>query len=155
MVGVAGSGKSTYVRKMLPYHTYVSMDNLIKDPMWKGKRHDLINRYENEQPLGNDHPNSRNKKAECVLVDDALREGKDVVVDDTNLTKEIRRPYVLLARKHGADIRAVFFWNTWTARIRNKRREREERIPDDAITGQIAEMVRPTKEEGFDSIDKA
>lgn len=152
MVGVSGSGKTTYARKEFPDHAYVSMDELQKGQTWPAKRHNLIERYEQERPLGDSHPNSGNKKAECVLVDDALREGKDTVIDDTNLTQEIRRPYVLLARKYDANIRAIFFWDTRTARIRNSKRK-EDRVPKDAITGQMAKMERPYKTEGFDSVD--
>ena len=153
MVGISGSGKTTYVRKEFPDHAYVSMDKLQKDQMWTAKRHNLIKRYEQERPLGERHPNSGNKKAECILVDDALREGKDTVIDDTNLTQEIRRPYVLMARKYDANIRAVFFWDTRTARIRNAKRKGEDRVPKDAITGQMAKMERPYEAEGFDSVD--
>lgn len=152
MVGVAGSGKTTHVRKALPDHAYVSMDELRKDQMWPTKRRNLIERYEQELPLGEEHPNSGNKKAECVLVDDALREGKDTVIDDTNLTQEIRRPYILLARKYDANIRAIFFWDTRVARIRNAKRKGDKKVPSDAITGQIAKMKRPHEVEGFDSV---
>lgn len=153
MVGVAGSGKTTYVRKMLPDHAYVSMDKLQKEQMWPARRHILIERYEQEQPLGENHPNSRNKMAECVLVDDALRDGKDTVIDDTNLTQEIRRPYILLARKYDTSIRAIFFWDARLARIRNAKRKGKERVPEDVITGQIAQRERPHDTEGFDSVD--
>ena len=152
MIGVAGSGKTTYVRKALPGHAYVSMDNLRKDQMWPTKRHNLLERYEQELPLGEKHPNSGNKKAECILVDDALREGRNVVIDDTNLTQEIRRPYILLARKYDVNIKAIFFWDTRVARIRNSKRKGEEKVPEDAIMGQIAKMERPYEVEGFNSV---
>lgn len=84
------------------------------------------------------------------MVDDAPAAGGSVVVDDTNLTREICRPYVLLARKHGAAIRAVLF-NTRVARRRNSRRVGKDRVPEDAVTGQLAKMERPA-EEGLDSV---
>lgn len=152
MVGIAGSGKTTYVRSKLPGHAYVSMDELQKDGSWMDKRHKLIERYGKERPLNLAGLSSRNKEAECILADDALKDGRDVAVDDTNLTPEIRRPYVLLAQKHGAAIRAVFFSNTRVGRYRNSKRKGRDKVPDDAVTGQIARMERPTEEEGFDSI---
>ena len=152
MVGIAGSGKTTYVRSQLPGHVYVSMDDLQQDRSWVGKRHKLIERYGKERPLNLPGLSSHNKEAECVLADDALKAGRDVAVDDTNLTPEIRRPYVLLAQKHGAAIRAVFFSNIRVGRYRNSKRKGRDKVPDGAVTEQIAKMQRPTEEEGFDSI---
>ncbi len=152
MVGIAGSGKTTYARGALPGHVHVSMDGHRDDASWPAKRRSLIDRFGEERPLELAGLGSRNKEAECVLVDDALRAGWSVVVDDTNLTREIRRPYVLLARKHGAAVRAVFFSNTRAARHRNSRRAGRDRVPEDAVTGQLAKMERPSKEEGFDDV---
>lgn len=152
MVGIAGSGKTTYARGALPDHTHMSMDIYRDDTSWPAKRRSLIGRYDRERPIGSTPISSNTKKAECVLVDDALAAGRSVVVDDTNLTREIRRPYVLLARKHGAAIRAVFFSNTRVARHRNSKRVGKDRVPEDAVTGQLAKMERPAKEEGLDSV---
>lgn len=152
MVGIAGSGKTTHVRGALPGHIHVSMDSYRDDASWPAERRSLIERFGKERPLNLAELSSRNKEAECVLVDDALRAGRNVVVDDTNLTREIRRPYVLLARKHGAAIRAMFFSNTRAARHRNSRRTGRDRVPEDAVTGQLAKIERPSKKEGFDDV---
>lgn len=78
-------------------------------------------RYDVERPVRLARM-SGNKKAECVLVDDTLAADRSIVVDDTNLTRKIRRPYVTLARKRGVWVRVVFFNNFEAARARNAKR---------------------------------
>ena len=95
---------------------------------------------------------NRNKEAECVLADDALKARSDMVADDTNLTSEIRRPYLLLAQKHRTAIRAVFFSDVRAARHRNSKRTGKDRVPEDAVREQLAKMERPAEEEWFDSV---
>ncbi len=153
MVGIAGSGKTTYATDMFPGHVQVSMDRYRKDKSWAVKRRGLIHRYDCERPLGSILIDSGNKKAECVLVNDALKEGRDVIVDDTNLTKKIRRPYVILAQKHRAVIRVVYFRNIRQAYARNARRVKgEDVVPKKAIDKQRDELEPPSENEGFDTI---
>ena len=172
MVGIAGSGKTTYADERFPDHARVSLD-MNKRSLPPDERFGLMDRYEQENPLGlgrqpsNMPPNpaskghaeslsgdqgSGNRKAEYVQMADFLEAGRDVVVDDTNLTRELRWPYILLARRHGAAVRAVCFTNVRIARLRNARRVGNDRVPENAVMGQIAKMERPTKEEEFDSV---
>lgn len=83
---------------------------------------------------------------------DFLKTGRNVVVDDANLTRDLRRPYILPARLYGAAARAVFFTGVRAARYRNSKRVGDYRMPEDAATGQLARMERPTGEEGLDSV---
>ena len=172
MVGIAGSGKTTYAGDRFPNHARVSLD-VNKRSLPRDKRFRLMDRYELENPLCLKRqppgmpPNpagpryakalsgdqgSGNRKAEYVQMADYLGAGRDVVVDDTNLTRELRWPYVLLARQHGARVRAVFFTNVRTARQRNAKRAGDDRVPEDVVTGQVARMERPAEEEGFDDV---
>ena len=172
MVGIAGSGKSTHANERFPGHARVSLDiNKINLP--SAERLRLMDRYEREDPLGlarqppevppnpagsghvqslSGDQGSGNRKAEYVQMADFLEAGMDVVVDDTNLTRELRWPYIALARRHGARVRAVLFTNVRVARHRNSKRTGDDRVPEDVLVGQIARMERPTKEEGFDDI---
>ena len=85
MVGIPGSGKTTHARARLPGHVYVSMDAVkANESSWIPERRALIMRYDAERPVRLARM-SGNKKAECVLVDDALAAGCSVIVDDTNL----------------------------------------------------------------------
>lgn len=153
MVGISGSGKTTYSRRRFSRYVHISMDAYQKDELWPVKRARLIRRYDREQPAGTIRITSGNKKAECVLANDALGRGKSVVVDDTNLTRAIRRPYLMLARKHGACIRAVFFDDFERARVQNAgRAEDGSRMDESVLSRQLGELERPSKGEGFDDV---
>ena len=153
MVGIAGSGKTTHAGRKFPGYVRISMDEYRKDGSWPGKRRELIGRFHGELPVGSIRLTSGNKKAECVLADDALRTGRSVVVDDTNLTGAIRRPYVALARKHGARARAVFFTDFERARVQNAGRA-EGRVDGSILERQLGELERPAESEGFDSVER-
>lgn len=152
LVGIPGAGKSTYARAGLPHHAYVSMDDVRDRKSWIRRRRLLIARFDAERPvrLGG---LSGNKKAECVMVDDALAAGRSVVVDDTNLTRAVRRPYVALARTHGARIRAVFFCDFEGARARNAARQAGDgRVPEGAVAEMWDLLKPPAAGEGFDEV---
>ena len=77
-----------------------------------------------------------------------------MVVDDTNLTRAIRRPYVVLARKHDAHVRAVFFGDFERALAQNAGRNYDEgRVERSVLGRQFDELERPSKGEGFDSVE--
>ena len=147
MVGIAGSGKSTLARSEYSGHERVSLDDLKED---FGLRWDLIREYESrgyaEEGL------SKNRRAEHVLIEDALAAGRSVVVDDTNLTAEIRGRHVEHARLHGAAARAVYFNDRARAYRQNARRAGAKRLPRRVLGMQGAELEPPTMEEGYASI---
>lgn len=153
MIGIPGSGKTTYVRETLPKHSHISLD-INRKSISPIERHILLERYDNEKTLHRSKL-SNSRKCEYVQIHDALTAGRDVVVDNTNTTRKIRRPYVKLARMHGADIRAVFFYNIKQAYIRNAQREKkpnEERLPDKVLDEKRSELEIPHRNEGFGSI---
>lgn len=170
MVGVPGSGKTTYARERLSGHVHVSLDvnNLV---LTGADKDTLLDRYEREEPLnlgqqphgmppnpaGREYRSSlsreqgsRNRKREYVQMADALRSGGDVVIDDTNLTSTIRWPYVLMARQYGASVTAVYFTNVALALERNRARTGRARVPDHVLRRQCGALEMPRMEEGFD-----
>lgn len=150
MVGLPGAGKTTYSGGKLHEYVHVSTDIYRTDWSWPSRRRNLINRFDVERPVRLANI-SGNKKAECVLVGDAPAAGRSVVVDDTNLTRVIRRPYV--ARTHGARIRAVFFNDHECARARNAKRARSDgRVPDDVVAKMLESPEPPANAEGFDKV---
>ena len=128
LVGLPGSGKSTYYRA----HFAATHAHISKDLMPNARRRD--DRQERE-------------------IAAALAEGKSVVVDNTNPSREVRAPLIALGRRHGARIVAVYFeTEVKTAIMRNRQREGRARVPDVAIFATRKKLVPPTPEEGFDEV---
>ena len=170
MVGVPGSGKTTYARGRLSGHVHVSLD-INKLALTNADKAALLDRYEREEPLHlgqqphgmppnpagsiyrsslSGEQGSHNRKREYVQMADALRSGGDVVIDDTNLTSTIRWPYVLMARQYGASVTAVYFTNIALALERNRARTGRARVPDHVLRRQCGVLEMPRMEEGFD-----
>ena len=147
MVGIAGSGKTTLARSDYADHVHVSLDVLKANP---GRRRELAELYRSRGYA--DAGLSGNRRAEYVLIDDALAAGRSVVVDDTNLTERIRRGHVEHARAYGAAARAVFFNDTARAYRQNARRAGDKRLSGRVLGIQEAEMSPPAAEEGYASI---
>ncbi len=147
MVGIAGSGKSTLARSDYAGHVRVSIDDLKAD---FGRRCDLVRAYQSGGYEGGRLSN--NRRAEYVLIDDALGAGRSVVVDDTNLTVEIRRGHIEHARRHGAAAHAVYFHDAARAYRQNAGRRGAERVPGHVLGKQKAILAPPRMEEGYASI---
>ncbi|MBI4346621.1 MAG: ATP-binding protein [Elusimicrobia bacterium] len=126
--GLQGAGKTTYYRKRyLTTHAYVSKDAL---------------------------PSARDKdKRQGALIEEALRRGRSVVVDNTNATPECRAPLVALAKRHGARAVALYFEAAVRPCLaRNASRSGRGRVPDVAIFATAKRLVPPSLDEGFDEV---
>jgi len=127
-VGLQGAGKSThYFRHFAATHAHVSKDRMR---------------------------NSRNReRRQRELVEGALREGRSVVVDNTNPSPEVRAPLLAIGRAHGAHVVALWFDVPFAlCEERNRRRAGRARVPDVALHVTRAQLVPPTLDEGFDEI---
>ena len=127
LIGVPGSGKSTYQRAKLAGHVLVSKDLM---------------------------PNARDRDSRQLrLIEQALRQGRDVVVDNTNPSRVVRAPLIALGRKHGARVVAYYFpADIAVASARNEQREGRARVPKVAIFTARKRMEPPATDEGFDDI---
>jgi len=128
LVGLPGSGKSTYFRAhFAATHVHVSKDLM---------------------------PNARRRDDRQELeIASALAAGKSVVVDNTNPSREVRAPLVAIGRRHGARIVAIYFeTDVRTAIMRNRQREGRARVPDVAIFTTKKKLIAPSLEEGFDEV---
>src|SRR4051794_26659406 len=108
-VGLQGSGKSTFYRERFAVtHVHVSKDN------FRGNR--------------------RPQRRQMVLIEAALREGRSVVVDNTNPMVEDRAAVIEVAKAHGASVLGYAFESPISDCLgRNGRREGKDRVPDAAI----------------------
>ena len=128
LMGLQASGKSTFYRlHFATTHVHVSKD-LFRNNKRPGRR-------------------------QMYLVEEALKAGQSVVVDNTNPTPEVREPLIRLAHAYGAEVTGYYFESETRSSIeRNKTRSGKARVPDVAIYVTSKKLVRPTYAEGFDRL---
>ena len=121
MIGVALSGKTTYSKTNFDY----------------------------ERVALSYFDNSRKKEQEYV--DKCMSQGKNVVIDDTNLTVAIRKQHIDIAKKYNAKVRGILM-NTSRALIEKRQRSRRDPFPLSVIYKQLNQLETPTMGEGFDEL---
>jgi len=127
-VGLPGSGKSTYYfAHFATSHVHVSKDLM---------------------------PNARGRDdRQSLQVEKALADGRSVVVDNTNPTRDSRTALIAAGKRHGARIIAYYFeCSVRLAIVRNAQREGKGRVPNVAIFTTQKKLQLPTADEGFDEV---
>lgn len=127
-VGLQGSGKSTLYRThFAETHVHVSKDNF---------------------------PNARHRdRRQALLIEEALRAGRSVVVDNTHPTRSDRAGPIALARAYGARVVGYYFDTSVNECLaRNRARQGRARVPDVAIFATAKKLERPALDEGFDAL---
>ncbi|GAC1655481.1 MAG: hypothetical protein NVS4B12_27950 [Ktedonobacteraceae bacterium] len=129
-IGPQGAGKSTfYQTHFATTHAYISKDAL--------------------------HSSKTMNKAtkQNILLEEALRVGRSIVIDNTNPTKEDREPLIHLGHLYNATVIGYYFdVSVNECLARNKERIGKARVPDKAIYITSRKMALPTFEEGFDTL---
>ena len=138
MVGVSGSGKSTHAAKIAsPLHAVIVEPDAIRKEL-----------------TGNASDQSRNGEVFRIAHNRAesyLLAGKSVVVDATNLDRKTRAEWIAIARRCGAEARAVVV-DTPVDVAKKRNRSRDHVVPLDVIDKQARRLCPPTFSEGFDQI---
>ena len=132
LVGLPGSGKSTYLERLgAPALSSDRIRGLLADDETDQTIHDRV------------------FQTVRYLLRQRLEIGRPVTyIDATNLTIEDRRPYLEMGRAHACEVEAVFFdVELDVCRERNARRRRV--VPEDALAKMAAKLVAPAVEEGF------
>ena len=123
MIGIQGSGKSTFCAKFLSDAIRINLDTL----------------------------HTRNK--ESLLIADCQSKGVDYVVDNTNPTCEDRARYIPAAKNAGYHVVGYFMQSRLQECIRrNDLREGKARIPSKAIAMTSNKLEMPSRSEGFDEL---
>lgn len=121
MIGVALSGKTTYLKANFN-HERVALSFFDND-----------------------------RKKELKYIEECLKTGKNVVIDDTNLTVAIRKQHIDLAKKYDAKVRGVLM-NTSSALLEKRQKSRRDPFPLAVIYKQLKQLETPVIEEGFDEL---
>jgi predicted kinase len=128
MIGLPGSGKSTFARRLFPSHEYISKDAFP--------------------------PSARDKQArQDAALRAALCDGRSAVVDNTNVTRADRAAIIAVARTCGARVTGVYVdVSTREAIARNEQRSGRAKVPKVAIFTCAKRLVPPDAAEGFDEL---
>ena len=135
LVGLPGSGKSTYLAQL-------GVTGLSSDTI-RG----LLADDETDQTI-----HARVFPPLRYLLRQRLAIGRPATyIDATNLTVEERRPYIEIGREYECDVEAVFFdVPLETCRARNAQRRRV--VPEDAMAKMAAKLEPPDVAEGFSRV---
>jgi predicted kinase len=136
LVGLPGSGKSTYV----------------------DKRDGVLSSDEIRRLLCDDPTNQSIHKQTFATLRRLLKSRLEMkrpvtYIDATNLTPRERAPCIKLAHKHGAIAEALFF-DVPVAECQRRNRARDRKVPDDVIEKMSGRLRAPTRGEGFERITR-
>ena len=142
MVGLPGSGKSTYAKEFMKDQQveYLSSDSLRA----------VFGKDESDQsvtPKVFSHIKTK--------VDEYLRDKKNVLVDATSVNRKERSDYINSAKKYGAKVVALVFKMDRNGLIaRNKKRGEEggRVVPTHIIDRMLSKYEDPSFDEGIDVI---
>lgn len=138
MIGIPGSGKSNYAKRCLIND---NTEHLSSDDI-------RIELYGFEDQTHNDVVFETMKKRTL----NALRDGKDVIYDATNLSKKRRSGIISEARKLGAQINAYLCCTPINIILERNITRVERQLPWDKLVQMIQSIEPPMYYEGFDNI---
>ena len=137
LVGLPGSGKSTYLQQ-------VGKARLSSDAI-RG----LLVDDEADQTV-----HDRVFQTLRYLLRQRLSLGRPLTfIDATNLTAQERAPYIGIGKSYGAEVEALFF-DVPLAVCAERNRHRSRIVPEDALVRMAARMTPPTTGEGFDQVSR-
>lgn len=123
-IGIQGTGKSSFYRERF-FHTHVRINS------------DML----------------KTKHRLRLLLNACLEAKQPFVLDNTNVTKDVRSE--LIAGSKAAGFRVVGYYfrsDISTALVRNSERASSARIPDRGVLGTYKKLEQPQRAEGFDAL---
>ena len=143
-IGLPASGKSTYIKKNYPKHLIISND-LTVEKLAKSSNTDYNTAF-NQLGL------QKIIKQGFIDFRKALKTKRSIVLDNTNLTKEIRKNYIDLAKDY---LKIALVFNISEKEQYNRLAKRKgKNIPKETLDKMRQDMEQPNKSEGFTEIIK-
>ncbi len=128
LIGLQACGKTTFYRqRFAATHVHVSKDAF---------------------------PSARRpQRRQMRMIEEALADGRDVVVDNTNPSPAEWAPIIAAARAHGAGVTGYWFPPDLAASMaRNAARTGRTRVPDVGLRATIKILREPATADGFDEL---
>ena len=134
MMGLPGSGKTTYVRETYPSYVHLNADDI---------REELFGSAEEQKDTEKVFELMRKRTL------DALAAGKDVVYDATNMSEKRRRRFL----KQLPECRKTIVCMVVPVEVCKERQKQRDRVvPDYVIDRMVKSFWMPTKSEGWDEV---
>ena len=150
MIGVPGSGKSTYAKNFIKYARYKEG----RDIVYISRDEIRFSLLKEGEPYF-----SKEKQTYKIFMEtmrEALKEGKDVLIDATHMTWGSRHKIF----RNISNIDGVVVYGMWMRTpymdcvVRNQGREGIRRVPDDQLFNMIEHFEEPDISEGFEHIQE-
>ena len=123
MVGIPASGKTTFANlRFRGTHSIVSLDAL------------------------------KTRFRENSKLEEAARNGENIAVDNTNITRAERAKYISFGRENGYKIACYFFEPDAEQSLKRNENPGRAKVPRVAIFDKLKRLERPGFSEGFDEI---
>lgn len=123
-IGIQGSGKSSFYAQQF-FHTHVRINS------------DMLKTRHRFQ----------------LVLDACLRAGQPFVIDNTNVTKQVRAAFIAQAKAAGFRVVGYYFRSDIASALaRNSERVGPARIPDVGVLGTYNKLELPERDEGFDAL---
>lgn len=123
-IGIQGTGKSTFYQERF-FHTHVRLNS------------DML----------------KTKHRLRLLLQTCLEAKQPFVLDNTNVTKEMRAVFIAQAKAAGFRVVGYYFRSdVASALVRNSGRLDSARVPDRGVLGTYKRLEIPQREEGFDAL---
>lgn len=145
LIGLPGSGKTTYRDKHFPVHYPISRDALI---MESGIQNGVSN-YNEAWNLADQ------KEMDKKLMTEAARAFKledNIIIDMTNLSKKSRRKWLTLAQQHKFSTHAYVFATDVKTCKERRNQDTNKYVPSSAIENMAKRFTFPLKNE-FDTVN--
>ena len=137
LVGIPGSGKTTLAKKLTARGFLRLNADSIREALWG----DAADQREPEKVFG----------VFFKQLEEALAQGLDIVIDNTNLNQKQRKPILDRAAKAGYSDIDLWLLDVPLDVCLSRNRMRERAVPDDIVANMFIELGRsgrPRKQEG-------